>query len=118
VCISLTNKKIKDMKKIEDWTTNDVLYTKGGYGCTIVTFYKVIKRTAKTLTVIRIEKSNIGDNPANCHTVPADGLSACEYATEEVARINKYGNAHIKNDPLSLKFWDGTPVWTDNGFGH
>ena len=106
------------MKKIEDWTTNDVLYTKGGYGCTIVTFYKVIKRTAKTLTVIQIEKSNIGDNPANCHTVPADGLKACEYATEEVARINKYGNAHIKNDSLSLKFWDGTPIWTDNGFGH
>lgn len=115
---SETNEETKpvEVKSVEDWTAGDILYTSDGYDCTIVSFYKVLKRTPKTLTVIRINSKLIGENPANCHTVPEKSLQANEYASEEVARINKYNN--VKLDGSRLKFWDGTPLWTDNGFGH
>lgn len=115
---SETNEETKpvEVKSVEDWTAGDILYTSDGYDCTIVSFYKVLKRTPKTLTVIRIKKRYIGEDPSNCHTVPEESLQANEYASEEVARINKYNNAKL--DGSRLKFWDGTPLWTDNGFGH
>ena len=115
---SETNEETKpiEVKSVEDWTAGDILYTSDGYDCTIVSFYKVLKRTPKTLTVIRINQKLIGEDPSNCHTVPEKSLQAKRFASEEVARINKYNNAKL--DGSRLKFWDGTPLWTDNGFGH
>ena len=118
-----------------DYKIGDVLYTTGGYNCTIVEFYKVVARTAKTLTVQPIESKVVDGDPMRTYRVVADETKV---RTKCYTKSNKGGIVLSDSEPfkvfinrsgyavLSERFvtaggnvlyiWDGTPEWANTGF--
>ena len=126
---------------MDNYKIGDVLYGTNGYNCTNVYFYKVIDRTAKTLTIQPIESKVVDGDPLRVYYVVADESKVREiehyshtekdslfgvcrkYVTDSnpfKVRLNKNGTAVIRGnsqfDTQYLDIWDGTPHWANTGF--
>lgn len=123
-----------------DYKIGDVLYGKDGYNCTNVYFYKVIDRTAKTLTIQPIESKVVDGDPMRTYYVVADESKVREvehyshtekgvfgvcrrYVTDSnpfKVRLDKNGTAVVRGDTQFdtqwLDIWDGKPKWANTGF--
>lgn len=126
---------------MEDYKIGDVLYGTDGYNRTDVYFYKVIDRTAKTLTIQPIESKVVDGDPMRTYYVVADeskvrnvrhyshtekdslfGVNR-RYVTDSnpfKVRLDKNGTAVVRGntqfDTQYLHIWDGTPKWANTGF--
>lgn len=103
-------------KKPDDpntWTVGDTLYGVSHYSMTLPYFYKVIKKTAKTFTLVELTaKLASGHYNGYFSEVPDDSKLEKDLKGEQIrARINKYNNLVVgKSSKIYLKLWDGEPV--------
>lgn len=103
-------------KKADDpntWTVGDTLYGVSHYSMTLPYFYKVIKKTAKTFTLVELTaKLASGHYNGYFSEVPDDSKLEKDLKGEQIrARINKYNNLVVgKSSKIYLKLWDGEPV--------
>ena len=103
-------------KKADDpntWTVGDTLYGVFHYSMTLPYFYKVIKKTAKTFTLVELTaKLASGHYNGYFSEVPDDSKLEKDLKGEQIrARINKYNNLVVgKSSKIYLKLWDGEPV--------
>lgn len=91
-----------DFTQYPEWTPGKIIYSISGYSMTIVTFYKIIKRSGNTIYVRELAQKKDGEYSGK--TVPVD-------------------NAFVSNDVLSgrlpnpkinreyVKVWDGKPLY-------
>lgn len=83
------------MTEIRTPQVGDIIYSSGGYDCTITYFYKVTKRTPSTVTLQRIGKGFAEENPgqysSQAAVVPIPGIEVGEPFTRKV-KINNYGH--------------------------
>lgn len=104
---------------MDNYKIGDVLYGKDGYNCTNVYFYKVISRTAKTLTIQPIESKVVDGDPLRTYHVVADESNQTDSNPFKV-HLNKNGIAVVKGytqfDTQWLDIWDGTPQWANTGY--
>ena len=103
-------------KKADDpntWTVGDTLYGVSHYSMTLPYFYKVIKKTAKTFTLVELTaKLASGHYNGYFSEVPDDSKLEKDLKGEQIrARINKYNNLVVgKSSKIYLKLWNGEPV--------
>ena len=103
-------------KKADDpntWTVGDTLYGVSHYSMTLPYFYKVIKKTAKTFTLVELTaKLASGHYNGYFSEVPDDSKLEKDLKGEQIrTRINKYNNLVVgKSSKIYLKLWDGEPV--------
>jgi hypothetical protein len=126
--------KILNYKIIEimaEYNIGDILCGSCGYNRTDVHFYKVLDRTAKTLTIQEIESEVVSGDPMRTYYVVADESRLKErvYVSKHVCvsdtkpfkvYLNRNGKAIIRggsefaNQWLSV--WDGKPQWANTGY--
>lgn len=96
------------------WGEGDVLSGQYGYNMTIPVFYKVIKKTARQFTVVKLSKKLVsGHYNGSFKEIPDDKkLEQDLKGTQYRARINKHNNLVI-ND-VYVHLWDGKPVYGDD----
>lgn len=88
----------------------DILAGTAGYSMTLPRFYKIIKRTAKQFTCIRLEGKIVsGHKNGQWEEVPSDQRYDDKFYT---CRINKWGSIRI--DGHTVRVWDGTPLMGDD----
>ena len=95
------------------WTVGDTLYGVSHYSMTLPYFYKVIKKTAKTFTLVELTaKLASGHYNGYFSEVPDDSKLEKDLKGEQIrARINKYNNLVVgKSSKIYLKLWNGEPV--------
>ena len=103
-------------KKADDpntWTVGDTLYGVSHYSMTLPYFYKVIKKTAKTFTLVELTaKLASGHYNGYFSEVPDDSKLEKDLKGEQIrTRINKYNNLVVgKSSKIYLRLWDGEPV--------
>ena len=103
-------------KKADDpntWTVGDTLYGVSHYSMTLPYFYKVIKKTAKTFTLVELTaKLASGHYNGYFSEVPDDSKLEKDLKGEQIrVRINKYNNLVVgKSSKIYLRLWDGEPV--------
>lgn len=103
-------------KKPDDpntWTVGDTLYGVSHYSMTLPYFYKVIKKTAKTFTLVELTaKLASGHYNGYFSEVPDDSKLEKDLKGEQIrVRINKYNNLVVgKSSKIYLRLWDGEPV--------
>ena len=88
-------------KKPEDVQIGDVLYTSWGYDMTIVDFYKVIERKAKSIKLQRIEGKRIDGK-----VVPTDKPMTDKNVDGKLFRIGNYGSV-CKIESRYAYYYDG-----------
>ena len=111
--------KIKDAKYLEKdpndpstWEVGDILSGTFGYSMILPRFYKIIKRTAKSFTVVRLEGKIVsGHRNGQWEEIATDDLYD-ENEPPITARINKHGTVHVKDVYVTL--WDGKPIYGDD----
>lgn len=116
---------------MDNYKIGDILYGSEGYDRTDVHFYKVLERTAKTLTIQEIEQKVVDGDPLRVYHVVADETKLkerlhtekgiCVYDTKPFkVHINKYDTAVIRGrcsfDTQHLYVWDGKPKWANTGY--
>lgn len=94
----------------ETWDVGDILAGTAGYSMCLPRFYKVVKKTAKQFTVVRLKGEIIsGSRNGQWREIATDE----PYGDEEYkARITKYGS--LKIDGTSVHLWDGQPLYGDD----
>ena len=88
----------------------DILAGTAGYTMTLPRFYKIIKRTNKQFTCVRLKGKIVsGHRNGQWEEIPTD-----EYYndTEYTCRINKWGS--IKIDGHTVTVWNGKPLYGDD----
>lgn len=102
----------------EDYKIGDIVYSTSGYNRTDVSFYIVVARTEKTLTIQPIESKVVDGDPMRTYYVIPD--ESKRDSNQFRVRINKFGTACIKGysrwDDEYLNVWDGNPVWANTGY--
>lgn len=102
--------KEKNNKDPETWEIGDVLAGTFGYSMTLPRFFKIIKRTAKQFTCIRLKGKIVsGHRNGQWEEVPTDEPYD---NTQYTGRINKWG--YVKIDDIAVKIWDGEPLYGDD----
>ena len=123
-----------------EYNIGDILCGSCGYNRTDVYFYKVLDRTAKTLTIQPIENKVVNGDPMRTYFVVADESKVREvrhyshtengvfgvcrrYVTDSnpfKVRLNNNGIAVVRGDTQFdtqwLDIWDGEPVWANTGY--
>jgi hypothetical protein len=104
-------------KKPDDpntWTVGDTLYGVYHYSMTLPYFYKVIKKTAKTFTLVELTaKLASGHYNGYFSEVPDDSKLEKDLKGEQIrARINKFNELSVgrSSSKINLHLWDGKPV--------
>lgn len=101
-------------KKADDpdtWEVGDILFGTWGYNMTLPAFFKVIKKTAKQFTVVKLSKKLAsGHYNGSFEEIPDDSKLESDLKKLPIkARINKRNNLVI--DGVYVRLWDGKPVW-------
>ena len=94
----------------ETFEVGDILAGTFGYSMTIPRFFKIIKRTAKQFTCIRLKGKIVsGHKNGQWEEIPTDE----PYDDKQyVGRINKWGL--LKIDDVYVKIWNGKPLQGDD----
>lgn len=101
-------------KEIKDWIVGDILYYEYGYERTNVAFYKIVKRTEKTFTLVEVESKVVsGDPMRQYYTAPADSLK--EIGEPVIARVCKYG-VRFPGARIGIYYYNGKPRFADTGY--
>lgn len=101
----------KDSNDPNTWDEGDILSGTFCYNMTIPYFYKVIKKTAKTFTLIELPKKLASGHYNGLFSeVPDDSKEP--KAKPKTVRINKWGSLFIGR--VHLHLWDGKPVEGDD----
>ena len=108
-------------EKKDRYNIGDILYGTCGYNCTDVHFYKVLGRTAKTLTIQEIESVVVDGDPMRTYHVVADETCRCVRGTKPFkVYMNRRGTAVVRGcsefDNQWLNVWDGKPRWANTGY--
>ena len=104
-------------KKEDDpttWDVGDILSGTFGYSMTIPVFFKVIKKTAKQFTVVKLSKKLAsGHYNGSFEEVPDESKLDQDLKRNQIrARINKRN--HLVIDDVYVSLWDGKPVHGDD----
>lgn len=114
-----------------DYNIGDILCGKCGYDRTDVHFYKVLDRTAKTLTIQEIESDVVSGDPMRVYYVVPNETKLKErvYVLNHSVvsdtkpfkvYLNKNGVAIIRDGGQFadqwLSVWDGEPKWCNTGY--
>ena len=93
------------------WQVGDILYSVYNYSMIIPYFYKIIKRTDKTFTLVELStKLASGHYNGDFYEVPDDSKLENDLKGEQIrTKINKYGAVNI-GSVKHLRLWDGKPV--------
>lgn len=100
----------------KEYNVGSIIYSQGGYNQTNVNYYKIVKRTEKTLTIQKIGDKVVDGDPLRVyHTIPDESVLDGEPFK---VWLNKYGTAAIRNSygEERLSDWDGEPKWCNTGF--
>lgn len=103
--------RMKDHDDPEDWDVGDVLSGTYGYNMTLPVFYKIVKRTPKGFSVVKLtSKLASGHYNGSFTKVPDDSCLEDDLKKKPInVRINSRGNVVI--DKVYVSLWDGEPVW-------
>lgn len=104
-------------KKEDDpttWDVGDILSGTFGYNMVIPAFFKVIKKTAKQFTVVKLSKKLAsGHYNGSFEEVPDESKLDQDLKRNPIrARINKRN--HLVIDNIYVSLWDGKPVHGDD----
>lgn len=112
---ALINKNSKITKKIKDdpntWSKGDILTGTSYYSMIIPYFFKILKRTDKSFTLIELsEKVVKGHYNGTYWVVPNEDKFEQDLKKGKPinVRYNKYGRIVVKRN-VTLKLWDGEP---------
>ena len=101
---------------MKEYNVGSIVYSQGGYDRTDVNYYKIIKRTSKTLTIQKIGDKVVNGDPMRVyHTIPDETVTNGEPFK---VWLDKNGTAAIRNSYSSewLYDWDGEPKWCNTGY--
>ena len=102
-----------DRTKPEFWEVGDILCGTAGWSMCLPRWYKIVKRTAKKITCIRLEGKIVsGHKNGQWEEMPTDNQS--RYDTKEFnGMITERGT--VKIDDVYVHLWDGkTPLQGDD----
>ena len=101
----------EDLNDPSKWKQGDILCGIWSYTMVIPYFYKILKRTPKSFTIVELKKKlSSGHYNGQFTVVPEE-----PHKTEDkpvTARINKWGGVSVKN--VTLHKWDGKPLHGDD----
>lgn len=104
-------------KKTDDpntWTVGDTLYGVYSYSMTLPYFYKIVKKSGKTFTLVELSaKLASGHYNGNFSEVPDDSKLEKDLKGEQIrTRINKFNRLAVRHysSKINLHLWDGKPV--------
>lgn len=105
----------KDVDEINDpnyWEVGDILYGTWGYSMNIPIFYKILKRTAQSFTIVELPKKLVSGHYNSYHfeEVPDENKPIKE--KPKTVRIKKFGGLAV--DRTYLRKWNGKPVAGDD----
>ena len=95
-------------KQPQDEEVGDILYTSWGYDMTIIDFYKVIERKAKSIKVQRIEGKRIDGKRIDGRVIPIDKEIPDKNVDGKLFRIGNY-EAVFKIGSRYAYYYDGRP---------
>ena len=109
----------QDIQDIGDhpntWDVGDILCGTYNYSMIIPYFYKIIKRTNKSFTVVRLSEKVVSGHYNGQYTVIPD-KSKTENDIKNNrwmhVRINKWNRVHVQDVYVTL--WDGKPLHGDD----
>lgn len=102
--------KDKSVDDPDTWEIGDILAGTAGYSMTLPRFFKIIKKTYKQFTCVRLRGKIVsGHRNGQWEEVATDE----QYGDEQyVARIGKRGS--LKIDNTYVRLWDGEPLYGDD----
>lgn len=107
---------------VKGFQVGDYLYTNWGYDQTNIEFYRITRRTAKTVAVVRVECERNGRNELVPTTTPMSGIWAEAFTGKRIRPISEWSKGSIKLDYVRDAWpWDGTlksDTYTYGGAGH
>ena len=97
----------------ENWSVGDVLCGDIGWTMSLPVFYKILKRSAKGFTIVRLKGRIVsGARNGQWTEVATDELYG---EKEENVRINKFGSVRVGGKyGASLSKWNGQPLYGDD----
>lgn len=101
----------KDLNDPSFWKIGDILAGTAGYSMILPRFYKIIKRTAKSFTVQRMEGKIVSGHRNGQWEEVADENAPLS-GKLLTGRIRKYGGVVI--DDVHVHLWDGKPLYGDD----
>jgi len=101
----------EDLNDPSKWKQGDILYGIWAYGMVIPYFYKILKRTPKSFTLVEIKKKLISGHYNGQFTVVPEEPHKTENKPV-TARINKWGSVKLGN--VILHKWNGEPLHGDD----
>lgn len=96
---------------------NDILVSKFGYNCTLVTFYKVLRKTksGKTVTLTRLNNKVVDDDGYGQAGFVIPGDKYKEILPPKRITITNDGEGCVKIDNYEFAYkWDNEPVYFDS----
>jgi hypothetical protein len=115
----ILNKDTKIIKKRDPedpntWCVGDILVGSGGYNMTLVYFYEIKSKTAKSFKLRRLNNKCISGGGMQGECVPDEGNYDI-HEKEISCRINKYGRLRVGGKyGHTVYLWDGKPQWYDH----
>ena len=79
--------KAKSMIKV-----NDILVSTWGYSCTMIDFYKVLKITEKSLTLVKLKPSRTYNPDQSNYTKPTSEYQGMPFSVRIKGDISRYSN--------------------------
>ena len=100
---------------MREYKVGSIIYGQGGYNQTNVNYYKIAKRTEKTLTIQKIGNKVVDGDPMRVyHTIPDENVIDGEPFK---VWLDKYGMAAIRKGSAEWLYdWDGEPKWCNSGY--
>lgn len=107
--VKKNNEKPKDN---DDWEVGDILSGTYGYNMTLPIFYKIVKRTAKMIIVVKLSKKlHSGHYNGSFEEVPNETKEEQDLKGHQYRAKLKDGKDYAMVDGHFVKLWDGKPVW-------
>lgn len=102
----------EEINNPEYWYPDDILCGTWSYTMTIPYFYKILKRTAKSFTIVELPKKLVSGHYNSYHFEEVPDETKPIKEKPKTVRINKFG--HLVVDKVHLHKWDGKPLSGDD----
>ena len=105
-----TAAKAKQLAEAKDsWGVGSILYSSWGYEQTNIEFYKVIKRTKSTVTIVRLSEDIVEHNPQYMSGYTSAGEEVVGEPIKSKRITSRGGYESIKLSDYKRAYpWDGT----------
>jgi hypothetical protein len=91
-------------------TTGQILISSGGYDCTIVNFYEVVKTTPTTVTLVKVAKAPVEQSEGPTRFVVPTPTKVGEPFRRKIKDYGTFWSVAVTDYEFAQSVYSGTPI--------